>query len=60
MLLCYVMFTVRLVRHRYAHERPEEGRLEVHYNGVWKAVCEDGFNDAATTVVCRSLGFPYV
>jgi len=37
-----------------------EGRLEVNYNGVWGSVCDDGFNDTAASVVCRSLGFTYV
>jgi len=36
---------------------PQEGRLEVQYNGVWGTVCDDGFTDAAARVVCYSLGF---
>ena len=39
---------------------PQEGRLEVQYNGVWGTVCDDGFTDAAARVVCYSLGFGYV
>ena len=39
---------------------PQEGRLEVQYNGVWGTVCDDGFTDAAARVVCCSLGFGYV
>jgi len=39
---------------------PQEGRLEVQYNGVWGTVCDDGFTNAATRVVCYSLGFGYV
>ena len=34
-----------------------EGRLEVFYNGSWGSVCSDGFNDAASRVVCNMLGF---
>jgi len=47
---------VRLVGSSSEHE----GRLELNYNGVWGTVCDDGFNDAAATVVCSSLGFTYV
>jgi len=39
---------------------PQEGRLEVQYNGVWGTVCDDGFTDAAARVVCYSLGFGFV
>jgi len=39
---------------------PQEGRLEVQYNGVWGTVCNDGFTDASARVVCYSLGFGYV
>ena len=37
-----------------------EGRLEVHHNGVWGTVCDDGFTDAAARVVCYSFGLGYV
>jgi len=51
-----MLFAVRLVGGHSSHE----GRLEVNYNGVWGTVCDDFFDDAAATVVCRSLGFTYV
>jgi len=51
-----MLFAVRLVGGHSSHE----GRLEVNYNGVWGTVCDDLFDDAAATVVCRSLGFMYV
>jgi len=51
-----VSFTVRLVGGDSSHE----GRLEVHYDDIWGTVCDDGFTDAAATVVCKSLGFEYV
>ena len=35
---------------------PRKGRLEVFYNGTWRSVCRDGFNDAAARVVCNMLG----
>jgi len=38
---------------------PREGRLEVHHNFHWGAVCADGFTDAAARVACYSLGFGY-
>jgi len=47
------MLTVRLV----GGPNPREGRLEVFYNRHWGTVCDDGFNEAAARVVCKSLGF---
>ena len=37
-----------------------EGRIEVLYNGTWKAVCDHRWNRNAARVVCRMLGFPDV
>jgi len=39
---------------------PREGRLEVKYNGTWRSVCRDGFNDAVARDVCSMLGFGHV
>ncbi len=33
-----------------------EGKLQVNYNGVWGAVCDDLWNIENTRVVCRELG----
>ena len=40
-------FTVRLIGGPTSYL----GRVEVNYNGVWGTVCDDGFTDAAASVV---------
>ena len=52
---CTAEVRVRLV----AGSSAREGRPEVHHNGSWGTVCDNGFTGAAASVVCYSLGFGY-
>ena len=38
-------------------ETEREGQVEMCYNGVWGAVCADGWNEIAANIVCRQLGY---
>ena len=34
----------------------KEGRVEICQNGIWGTVCNDGWTDDNTLVVCTQLG----
>lgn len=48
-----IFISVRLV----GGSQPDQGRLEINFNGIWGTVCDDLFNVTDANVVCRQLGY---
>lgn len=44
------------VRFREGHSELD-GPIEICYKQTWGTICDDNFDVAAATVVCKSLGF---
>ena len=48
---------IRLAGGTAAGGMPSEGRLEVCLKNTWGTVCDDSWDDKASAVACRQMGF---
>lgn len=48
-------FTVQLS----GSSQPTYGQLQVVDGETWKAVCDDGFDDVAATVACKTMSYTH-
>ena len=48
---------MRLVQGTFTTSSLTSGRVEIYINGEWGTVCDDGWGQTESDVVCRQLGF---
>ena len=56
MILILVLFVIA-VQLQTPYGRNDVGKVQILHNYTWVDVCDTGWNDAASTLVCKELGF---